>query len=120
MDDEPDILEFLSYNFRKKRYIVSVANDGVAGIKKAKAELPDLIISDIMMPEMDGIDMCKEIRADENLKHTPFIFLTAVTDDYKFLYAMTCGADQFIEKPIKIDYLLQIVNLAIEEKALQL
>lgn len=116
VDDEPDILVFLSYNFRKKGYTVVTANNGLEGIKKAKAEIPNLIISDILMPEMDGIEMCREIRSDLLLRKIPFIFLTAVNDDYKVLYAMTTGADQFVSKPIKFEYLLQIVEHIIEEK----
>jgi two-component system alkaline phosphatase synthesis response regulator PhoP len=80
VDDEPDILEFLSYNFRKKGFTVVVANNGKEGITKALAELPQLIISDILMPELDGIEMCKAIRNIEIFYRIPFIFLTAVTD----------------------------------------
>ena len=119
VDDEPDILEFLSYNFRKKGYAIITANNGIDGIKKAKAELPNLIISDILMPEMDGVEMCLELRSDLLIKKIPFVFLTAVSDDYKVLYAMTSGADQFVSKPIKFEYLLHIVEHIIEEKALE-
>lgn len=117
VDDEPDILEFLSYNFRKKGFTVVVANNGLEGIQQAIAELPQLIISDILMPEMDGIEMCKAIRNIEQFYRIPFIFLTAVTDDYKVLYAMSSGADQFASKPIRFDYLLTMINQLIEEKA---
>src|SRR4051812_30761822 len=99
VDDEPDILEFLSYNFRKKNFEVSVANNGQEGIEKAILDSPDLIISDILMPEMDGIEMCKGLRKISLFKTTPIIFLTAVNDDYKVLYAMTSGADQYASKP---------------------
>ena len=117
VDDEPDILEFLSYNFRKKGFEVVVANNGLEGILQAKEESPQLILSDILMPEMDGIEMCKEIRKIEQFYRIPFIFLTAVTDDYKVLYAMSSGADQFASKPIRFEYLLNIVNQLIAEKA---
>lgn len=117
VDDEPDILEFLSYNFRKKGYNVITASDGAEGIKKATAESPDLIISDILMPEMDGIEMCREIRASLLLKHIPFVFLTAVSDDYKILYAIGCGADQFVTKPIKVEYILKVVEPMIGHKS---
>lgn len=109
VDDEPDILEFLSYNFRKKGFTVVVANNGLEGIQQAIVELPQLIISDILMPEMDGIEMCKAIRNIEQFYRIPFIFLTAVTDDYKVLYAMSSGADQFASKPIRFDYLLTMI-----------
>lgn len=117
VDDEPDILEFLSYNFRKHGFKVVVANDGVEGVAKASAEKPQLIISDILMPNMDGIEMCRTIRTMEPFYRVPFIFLTAVTDDYKVLYAMTSGADQFASKPIRFEYLLSIVNQLMAEKA---
>ena len=110
VDDEPDILEFLSYNFRKKDFVVITAADGKEGVQIAEAEHPGIIISDILMPEMDGIEMCKAIRTRAEFVHTPFIFLTAVSDDYKVLYAMTTGANQFVSKPIKFEYLLSIVN----------
>ena len=117
VDDEPDILEFLSYNFRKKGFEVIIANNGLEGIKQAQKELPQLIISDILMPEMDGIEMCKIIRSKEPFYRIPFIFLTAVSDDYKILYAMSSGADQFISKPIRFDYLLNMVNQLMADKA---
>ena len=117
VDDEPDILEFLSYNFRKKGFEVVVANNGLEGIQQAKKELPQLIISDILMPEMDGVEMCKEIRNIESFYRIPFIFLTAVTDDYKVLYAMSSGADQYASKPIRFEYLLTLVKQLMEEKA---
>lgn len=117
VDDEPDILEFLSYNFRKKGFDVVVANNGLEGILQAKEESPQLILSDILMPEMDGIEMCKEIRKMEQFYRTPFIFLTAVTDDYKVLYAMSSGADQFVSKPIRFEYLLNMVNQLMADKA---
>lgn len=117
IDDEPDILEFLSYNFCKNGFTVVTANNGVDGILQANLERPDLIISDILMPLMDGIEMCKAIRRMEPFYRLPFIFLTAVSDDYKVLYAMTSGADQFISKPIRFEYLLSMVNQLMEEKA---
>lgn len=116
VDDEPDILEFLSYNFRKQGFHVDTAINGLEGIKKAESELPQLIISDILMPELDGIEMCKAIREIPQLKLTPFLFLTAVNDDYKVLYAMLSGADQYVSKPIKFEYLFVMVNQLIEDK----
>ncbi len=117
VDDEPDILEFMSYNFRKRGFTVSTALNGREGIACAQAETPDIIVSDILMPVMDGIQMCKAMREDASLKNTPFLFLTAVTDDYKVLYAMTSGADQFVSKPIRFEALLSMVNELLEEPA---
>ncbi|MES2592492.1 MAG: response regulator [Bacteroidota bacterium] len=110
VDDEPDILEFLSYNFRKKGFIVITANNGLEGIKQAQIEYPQIIISDVLMPEMDGIEMCKTIRKIPRLNAIPFLFLTAVNDDYKVLYAFLSGADQFISKPIKFENLFEIIS----------
>ena len=110
VDDEPDILEFMAYNFRKHGFSVATALNGNEGIAAAQTDAPDIIISDILMPEMDGIQMCKEMRTDKRFTNTPFIFLTAVTDDYKVLYAMSAGADQFASKPIRFEALLQMVN----------
>lgn len=116
IDDEPDILEFLSYNFRKNKFNVITANNGLEGIEKAESELPGIIISDILMPVMNGIDMCKIIRKNSAMNLTPFIFLTALNDDYKMLHAMLTGADEFVTKPIRFEYLLAIVNRVIAEK----
>jgi two-component system, OmpR family, alkaline phosphatase synthesis response regulator PhoP len=116
IDDEPDILEFLSYNFRKNKFNVITANNGLEGVQKAESELPHVIISDILMPEMNGIDMCKIIRKNSEMNLTPFIFLTALCDDYKVLHAMLSGADEFVTKPIRFEYLLAIVNRVIAEK----
>ena len=110
VDDEPDILEFMAYNFRKHGFSVATALNGNEGIAAAQTDAPDIIISDILMPEMDGIQMCKEMCTDKRFTNTPFIFLTAVTDDYKVLYAMSAGADQFASKPIRFEALLQMVN----------
>ncbi len=116
IDDEPDILEFLSYNFRKNQFNVIIANNGIEGVEKAHQEIPDVIISDILMPEMNGIEMCKAIRKNAEMTLTPFIFLTALTDDYKVLHAMLSGADEFVSKPIRFDYLLSIVNRVVDDK----
>jgi len=100
----------MGYNFRKHGFTVVTALNGIEGISVAQADTPDIIISDILMPEMDGIQMCKQMRTDERFAHTPFIFLTAISDDYKILYAMSSGADQFASKPIPFEALLHMVN----------
>jgi len=116
VDDEPDILEFLSYNFRKNNFDVHTANNGLEGIIKAEREIPQIILSDILMPEMDGIEMCQMIRKNAELNLTRFIFLTALHDDYKMLYAMYSGGDQFVTKPIRFEALLKIVFQTLMEK----
>src|SRR3954470_20675163 len=80
VDDEPDVIEFLSYNFIKKGYEAEGAGNGVEGIEKVKSFSPDLIIADIMMPNMDGIIMCKVLKSHELHKNIPLIFLSATQD----------------------------------------
>lgn len=116
VDDEPDILEFLRYNFTKHGFIVSTANDGAEGIVTGITIIPDVIISDILMPVLDGVQMCKQMRQTDALRETPFIFLTAVNDDYKVLHAMSSGANQFVSKPVKFETLMMMVNNLLEKK----
>ena len=113
VDDEEDILNFLSYHFKKIGFSVTTAEDGVKGLLEFDKEEFDIIISDIRMPNMGGVEMCTEMK--KRSKSTPFVFLTAVTDDYKILYAMMSGADQIVDKPIRLDYLTSIVNGLLED-----
>jgi two-component system alkaline phosphatase synthesis response regulator PhoP len=115
VDDESDILEFLSYNFAKKGFQVYVAGNGKKGFLRAKQIKPDIIVSDLLMDEVDGIEFCTMIRNDEELKETPFIILSALNDDYKVLYAMSSGANEYATKPIRFPYLLSIVKELIRE-----
>jgi two-component system alkaline phosphatase synthesis response regulator PhoP len=108
VDDEEDILTFLSYQFNKNGFDVTTALDGALGLSEFEDKEFDIILTDIRMPNMDGIEMCVEIRKKDII--TPIVFLTAVTDDYKILHAMRTGADQFLDKPIKLDELMYIVN----------
>ncbi len=101
VDDEKDILEFLSYNLRKEGYEVFTARNGKDGLKIAFEELPHLIILDIMMPKMDGIETCTEIKASPVLENTIVVFLTARGEDYSQIAGFDAGADDYITKPIK-------------------
>jgi two-component system alkaline phosphatase synthesis response regulator PhoP len=101
VDDEPDILEFLGYNLRKEGYEVHTSNNGKDGLAKALEILPHLIILDVMIPEMDGIETCKEIRQVPELKNTIVIFLTARGEDYSQIAGFDAGADDFVTKPVK-------------------
>ncbi|NCF43187.1 MAG: response regulator [Bacteroidetes bacterium] len=101
VDDEPDILEIISYNLLAQGYNVSTANNGLQAIKKAKKEQPQLIILDVMMPEMDGIEACEQIRKIPELQHTLITFLTARGEDYSQVAGFEAGADDYITKPIK-------------------
>ena len=101
VDDEPDILEIISYNLKSIGFEVFTASNGVKALKKAKSILPDLIILDVMMPEMDGIETCEEIRKIPELNDTIITFLTARSEDYSQLAGFDAGADDYINKPIK-------------------
>lgn len=101
VDDEPDILEFLSYNLQKENFVVQTANNGTEAIKIAKSFIPNLILLDVMMPEMDGIETCIELRTIKSLQKTIIAFLTARTEDYSQIAGLSSGADDYITKPIK-------------------
>jgi two-component system alkaline phosphatase synthesis response regulator PhoP len=101
VDDEPDILEFLSYNLRKEGYIVNTAENGKEAIEKAANIIPHLIILDVMMPKMDGIETCAIIKKNPKLVNTLIVFLTARGEDYSQLAGFEAGADDYITKPIK-------------------
>ncbi len=100
VDDEPDILEFLGYNLRKEGYEVHTCNNGKDGLAKALEIIPQLIILDVMMPEMDGIETCREIRQVAELKNTIVIFLTARGEDYSQIAGFEAGADDYVTKPV--------------------
>ena len=101
VDDEPDILDFLGYNLKKEGYTVFTASNGVEAIAKAKKEIPHLIVLDIMMPEMDGIETCRQIREISALDSSVITFLTARNEEYTQISGFEVGADDFITKPIK-------------------
>ena len=110
VDDEPDILEFMEYNLRKENHIIFKATNGKEAIAKALAEHPDLVILDIMMPEMDGIETCRHFREHPSLKDTVIAFLTARNEDYSQVAGFEVGADDYITKPIKPRVLISRIN----------
>jgi two-component system, OmpR family, alkaline phosphatase synthesis response regulator PhoP len=101
VDDEPDILEFMEYNLRKEGYQVLTAKNGKEAVDLAKNEKPQLVILDIMMPVMDGIEACRHMREIPDLKNTIITFLTARNEEYSQLAGFDVGADDYISKPIK-------------------
>ena len=101
VDDEPDILEFLRYNLIKEGYNVLTAGNGEEGLKIAMAELPNLIILDIMMPKMDGVEVCRQLRNKPEFDRTVITFLTAREEDYSQIAALDVGGDDYITKPIR-------------------
>ena len=110
VDDEEDILEFLSYNLTKAGFKVSTASNGKDAIKLAKEIIPHLIILDVMMPEMDGIETCEEMRKIPALKKSVIAFLTARSEDYSQIAGFEAGADDYISKPIKPKVLISRVT----------
>ena len=110
VDDDEDIIDLLNYNLTKEGYTVFIAKDGVEAIEEAKSKIPDLIIMDIMMPRMDGIEACRQIRLIPEFSKTHIIFLTARVEEYSEVAAFDSGADDFLSKPIKPRALISRVN----------
>ncbi|KQS39820.1 response regulator [Pedobacter petrophilus] len=110
VDDEPDILELIEYNLKKEGYQVFTASNGQEGITVAKKVHPDLIILDIMMPKMDGIEACRLMRAIPEFKNTFMVFLTARSEEYSEIAGFNVGADDYIAKPIKPRALVSRIN----------
>ena len=110
VDDEPDILEILKYNLSNEGYNVSTASDGKSAIKIAYNISPNLIIMDVMMPNMDGIEACEKLRSDEKFNDTIIMFLTARGEDYSHVAAYDAGADDYVTKPVKPKVLVSKVK----------
>jgi len=116
VDDEPDILEFIRYNLAKEGFKVSTAGTGREAIEIAKAETPDLVVLDVMMPEMDGIETCRELRDIPKLKNTIIAFLTARNEDYSQIAGFDSGADDYITKPIKPRVLISRIKALLRRR----
>ena len=110
VDDEPDILELIEYNLKKEGYAVFTACNGKEAVQEARKCLPDLIILDIMMPKMDGIETCRVLRAMPEFKNTFMVFLTARSEEYSEIAGFNVGADDYIAKPIKPRALVSRIN----------
>lgn len=110
VDDEPDILEFVGYNIRKEGYTLYTSGNGKEAIKIAKEIKPHLIILDVMMPEMDGIETCKELKHFPELKNTIITFLSARGEDFTQIAGLDAGGDDYITKPIKPRVLISRIN----------
>ena len=116
VDDDQDILEFLGYNIKKEGFDVETASNGKDAIEVAKKFKPDLIILDVMMPEMDGMETCHQMRNMPMLKDTLIIFLTARGEDYSQIAGFDAGADDYITKPIKPRVLVSKVRAILRRK----
>ena len=110
VDDEPDILEILKYNLSSEGYDVSTAKDGKSALKIANDKVPNVIIMDIMMPNMDGIEACEALRANDRFNDTLIMFLTARGEDYSHIAAYEAGADDYVTKPVKPKILVSKVK----------
>ncbi|MDA0682504.1 MAG: response regulator transcription factor [Bacteroidetes bacterium] len=119
VDDEKDILEFLSYNLEKEGFIVHTALNGKSAIEKAKKYKPDLIILDVMMPEMDGITTCQEIRSIPEISNTLILFLTARSEEYSELAGFDAGADDYVAKPIKPKLLISRIKALLKRNKIK-
>jgi two-component system alkaline phosphatase synthesis response regulator PhoP len=110
VDDDPDIVEILSYNLSLAGYEIKSAVNGKEAIKKAKSYIPEIILLDVMMPEMDGIEVCSKIKELSSLSNTLVIFLSARNDDFTQIAAFDAGGDDYISKPVKPKILLKKIN----------
>jgi two-component system alkaline phosphatase synthesis response regulator PhoP len=110
VDDEKDIIEFVGYNLRKEGYNIMTSTNGEDALRKAKLHVPHLIILDIMMPGMDGIEVCTELRRIPSLKDTIITFLTARGEEYSQIAGLQAGADDYITKPIKPKILISKIR----------
>lgn len=110
VDDEPDILDFLRYNLQKEGFQVFTAGDGVEGLRKAEEVRPHLAIIDIMMPKMDGVELCRQLRNRPELANMLIVFLTARDEDYSQIAALDVGGDDYITKPIRPRVFMSRIN----------
>jgi two-component system alkaline phosphatase synthesis response regulator PhoP len=116
VDDEPDILEILSYNLEKSDYLTFTAESGLEAIELAKKEIPDLIVLDVMMPNMDGIETCIELRSLPELSNAIIVFLSARNEDYSLIAGLDAGADDYITKPINPRVFVKKVETLLKRK----
>ena len=116
VDDEQDIVELLKYNLEKEGYKCYTAGNGEEGVAKAKDKKPDLILLDIMMPKVDGIEACRQIRADDDLSEVFIAFLTARGEEYSEIAGFDVGADDYITKPIKPRVLISRIKALLSRK----
>ena len=105
IEDEPDIRELIHFNLNKLDYNVQLASNGEKGLKEARAFEPDLILLDLMLPGIQGIDVCRVIKSDLNLKNTPIIILSALGQEEDIVKGLDAGADDYVSKPFSLDIL---------------
>lgn len=110
VDDEPEIGELLSYNFRKKGFEVMTAGNGFSGLEALEFFEPDVVILDIMMPYVNGISMCREMKNNPRYAHIPVLFLSATGNGTLIQAALDAGGDRFLSKPIQLNVLINLVS----------
>lgn len=116
VDDEEDILELLKYNLQKEGYDVKTATNGMKAVEIAKSYIPDLVVLDIMMPNQDGVETCRQLREIPDLQHSYILFLTARAEEYSEIAAFDVGADDYIVKPIKPRALMSRISALFRRK----
>lgn len=116
VDDEPDIVEFVEYNLKKEGFDVKTASDGKSALKLAEEFVPDLILLDIMMPELDGIEVCRRLREMPAMSNTIIVFLTARGEDYSEIAGFDAGGDDYITKPIRLRVLISRLKALLRRK----
>jgi len=117
VDDDPDIIEFIRYNITNAGYQVSMASNGLEALEVAELEQPDLILLDIMMPKMDGVEVCQRLRSDPKYDNTIIAFLTARSEDYSQVAALDYGGDDYITKPILPKVLMSRIKALLRRRA---
>ncbi len=117
VDDEPDILEFVSFNLRKENYKVSTCSNGKVALEMALRNRPDLILMDVMMPGMDGIEVCEEMRKHNELNDVIIVFLSSRSEDYSLIAGLNAGADDYITKPVKPKMLMTKIKSLLRRKS---
>lgn len=118
VDDEEDIRELLSYNLKKEGYEIFTAENGEIGLKLLKEHKPDLVILDVMMPGMDGIEVCEAIRHTPGFQQTLICFLTARNEDYSQIAGLDAGADDYVAKPVRPKVLISRINALLRRKGM--
>jgi two-component system phosphate regulon response regulator PhoB len=116
IEDERGLTEVLSYNLQREGYDVVVAHDGQEGLRKAQMQLPDLVILDLMLPNMDGLEVCRELRAGDRTRNVPILMLTAKAEETDQVVGFTMGADDYVTKPFSVKVLLQRIK-ALQRRA---
>ena len=110
IEDERGLTDVLTYNLQKEGYDVAVAHDGQEGLRKAQMQLPDLVLLDLMLPSMDGLEVCRELRAGERTRNVPILMLTAKAEETDQVVGFTMGADDYVTKPFAVKVLLQRIK----------